>query len=73
MQALDAPGTSHPGVSFAPDLSAAAGGEGSTKAAFHKEKDASWGTHDLEASSGDIMATADRPPQSPSSSQIISS
>ena len=66
MLALDAPGTSRSRVSFAPDLSAVAEGEGSTKAALHKAKDASSGTRDSEASSEDILETPDRPPQYPS-------
>jgi hypothetical protein len=59
--ALAVPGPSRPWLSSAPHLSAAIEGEGSVKAALHKERDA------LDPPLAEnIMAAPDLPPQSPS-------
>ena len=73
MLAHNARGPSRPWISSAPDLVITSEREGGTKAALHREKDASPGTHDPEASSEDTPATADRPPQSQAPPPIISS
>jgi len=63
MLAPAAPGPS-PQATSAPDLGAAAEGEGGTKAASHKERDA---LDPPSASRANILAAPDLPPQSPSS------